>query len=225
MVKHKKTKINIKLNKIRKLNNMRNTIFVILLCLATFWVVEPTKTEKPLYEVIETLGENIEIRRYQPTKWVQTSVTDKCFNYNKYVYGLYMKLYNYRKGNNDQSELIQMTVPVLTVFNSLNESLIDCESVCNMSMRFYLPKLNQENPPQPRTDAFVVQEEEMIVAVIRHGWYPSLYDHMNNRDLLIQRLGDKAKNYDLKNVMVANYDPPWRFWCRTNEVWLRKLSS
>lgn len=203
---------------------MKNIIIILLLVwVATICIVEPAKTESPSYEVIEKLDDNIEIRKYHPSKWVQTSITDKCYNYNKYLNGMYMKLYNYRKGNNDQSQYVRMTVPVLTLFNSLNESLIDFESVCNMSMRFYLPKLNQENPPQPKTDAVIVQVEEMTVAVIRHGWYPSLDDHLNNRDLLIKRLGDQAKNYDLNNVMVANYDPPWRFWCRTNEVWLRKL--
>ena len=42
------------------------------------------------------------------------------------------------------------------------------------------------------------------------------------RDLLIERLGADAAQYDCANMMAAGYDPPFKPVGRTNEVWLRK---
>jgi hypothetical protein len=183
-------------------------------------------TEHPSYKVVQKIDDQVEIRKYSASKWVQTSVIDRCVNYDKYINGLYMKLYRYRVGINDQSECMRMTVPVLTVFENLNKTngdKIDYDSVCNISMRFYIPKLNQDNPPIPRSDASLVDEDEFTVAVITRGWYPNIKDYLVSRDLLIERLDEQASNFDTSGLMVANYDPPWRFWCRRNEVWLRKI--
>ncbi len=43
----------------------------------------------------------------------------------------------------------------------------------------------------------------MIAAVIRFGGYATIDDYISQRDLLINKLGDEAKNYDCVHMMTA----------------------
>ncbi len=141
-----------------------------------------------------------------------------------------------------------MTSPVTFDFKKHDSNLITEESNLNMSMRFYIGKEHQENTPKPTGDVFLVEDPEMVAAVIKFGGYASMNDYLNYRNVLIQKLGEESKKYDCVNMMAAGYDPvrkllfrpflfslkvefklnffvkPFKPIGRTNEVWLKKIA-
>lgn len=184
--------------------------------------------ERPPYEIIEKLADNIEIRKYAASKWVCTSVNTEASNLVNNNNGqrstMFNKLFKYITGQNERQQKIAMTSPVTFDFQKNDADLITEQSNLKMSMRFYVPKEHQANTPQPTGDAFLQDDPESTFAVIRFGGYASITDYIRYRDMLIQRLGDQAKSYDLVNMMAAGYDPPFKPIGRTNEVWLRKIA-
>ena len=65
-----------------------------------------------------------------------------------------------------------------------------------------------------------MQNIKDTLASIRIGGYPSIADQLTARDLLLQKLGDKASNYYTYGHLMAIFDPVWKFWNRRNEIWL-----
>lgn len=181
--------------------------------------------EKPKYELVKSLNEIVEIRKYAPSKWVCTSVEGEADKYKSdYQSNMFGKLFNYISGKNDKNERISMTAPVTVVYNTDASEKIKPTSDVKMTMGFFVPSEKQEQTPDPTNkDTFLRNESEMTVAVIRFGGYASMNDYLNYRDQLLQVLGDEAKNYDAINFMTAGYDPPFKPINRTNEVWLRKI--
>ncbi|CAF0830758.1 unnamed protein product [Brachionus calyciflorus] len=180
--------------------------------------------ERPKYEVVKTIGENMEIRKYEPTKWVSTSMEGEADHYkSQYQRTMFYKLFNYISGENDVKEKISMTSPVTVQYNS-NDTIQPLSQV-KMTMGFYVPHDKQAKTPDPTNkDTFLRSEPEMTVAVVKFGGYASTQDFLSHRDLLIKALGEEAKNYDTVNMMTAGYDPPFKPVNRTNEVWLKKIN-
>lgn len=136
---------------------------------------------------------------------------------------MFMKLFKYISGDNSQQTKIEMTSPVLMFYQNINNELMNKDSNVDMSMRFYVPKVNQDNTPTPKqSDEFIKSEPEMTVATYRFGGWASISDYMSNRDLLISMLGDQAKDYDTYNMITAGYDSPMTWFNRRNEVILKK---
>jgi hypothetical protein len=182
--------------------------------------------EQPPYELLATLNDHVEIRKYMASKWVSASVVGEAHDFSSERSTLFRKLFKYISGRNDEEKKIPMTSPVLMNYSpSEPNQLIDPNTKCAMSMGFYVPKENQDKTPNPTGDAqmYVKSEPEMIVAVARFGGYASLNDYLNYRDEIIKLLGNEAQNYDCINMMTAGYDPPFKPIYRTNEVWLRKI--
>lgn len=184
--------------------------------------------EVPDYELIKKLNDQIEIRKYLPSKWVGVSVNGSLNDYmSKYQGFMFGKLFNYISGKNNENKKISMTAPVLVDHDNFNSNNIDVNSKCEMSMKFYVPKENQNDTPNPtgENNMFVKSEPEMIVAVSKFGGYATMTDYLKHRDMIVNALGDEAKDYDQVNFMTAGYDPPFKPFNRTNEVWLRKITN
>lgn len=180
--------------------------------------------ERPDYEVLKKYDDNIEIRKYAPTKWASVSTQTEAKNMKSKQSPMFRQLYNYISGDNDAQMKMEMTVPVTFVMNSLQDKSkrIDFDTNCDISMRFYVPKEHQSNTPKPRGDVKLEDEPESTYAVIKFGGYASMTDYLSYRDKLIEKLGDEANNYDLVNMRMAGYDAPFKFFNRKNEVWLKK---
>ena len=178
---------------------------------------------KPKYKVLQNLGPNMEIRRYEATKWVSTSIQGEADPYKSdYQNKMFFNLFNYISGENVNREKIAMTSPVTVVYNSNNTSRQN--SNVKMTMGFFVPHEKQANTPRPtNNDNFLRSEPEMIVAVIKFGGFASTDDFLVHREILIRALGEEAKKYDTANMVTARYDPPFKQINRTNEVWLRKV--
>lgn len=178
--------------------------------------------ERPKYEILKKLDDNIEIRLYKNTKWVSTSINGHFFNSNNET-TMFYKLFNYISGENEKREKIAMTSPVTVAYNS-NE-IVQPNSVVKMTMGFYVPIDKQAKTAYPTSqDTFLRSESNMIVAVIKFGGFASTDDYLYHRDILIKTLGKEANNYDIVNMITARYDPPFKKFNRTNEVWLRKIN-
>jgi len=183
-------------------------------------VFETPQIESPEYQVLSKNG-NLEIRKYPATKWVGTSFRGQVKDVNSNQ--MFMKLFKYISGDNSQQTKIEMTSPVLMFYQNINNELMTKDSNVDMSMRFYVPKVNQDNTPTPKqSDEFIKTEPEMIVATYRFGGWASISDYMSNRDMLISILGDQAKDYDTYNMITAGYDSPMTWFNRRNEVILKK---
>jgi hypothetical protein len=178
--------------------------------------------EKPSYQVLSKINNNIDVRKYSPSKWVQTSTTDQARSMPSNP--MFRRLFAYISGSNEAGQKIEMTAPVLTQMQSLSSQLIDTNTRVEFTMGFYVPKANQDSAPKPTSNDVNIQDlPETTYAVIKFGGFASMNDYLRNRDTLIQALGTEASQYDTVNILVAGYDPPFKFWRRTNEVWLKKV--
>ena len=182
--------------------------------------------EMPKYEVLSTLVNNVEIRRYEATKWVDVQmnavVTQAEVSSDSST--MFRKLFQYISGNNSENQKISMTVPVTMNYESKDNKEIVKNSQCVMSMGFYVPSEFNTNPPQPTGDNMSVKEiPEMIVAVSRFSGYAKIDDFMQHRDIIIKALGEEVKNYDTINLLTAVYDAPFKPIFRRNESWVRKI--
>lgn len=182
--------------------------------------------EMPKYEVIDTLENNVEIRRYAATKWVDAKmdgvVTDDEVSSDSGT--MFRKLFRYISGNNSENQKISMTVPVTINYESKDNKEIIKNSSCVMSMSFYVPAQFSNDTPQPTGDNMSVKEiPEMIVAASRFSGYAKIDDFMQHREIIIKALGaEEVKNYDTINLLTAVYDAPFKPIFRRNEVWVRK---
>ena len=139
--------------------------------------------------------------------------------------GMFWSLFKYINGGNDRELDMEMTAPVLLQYVNTANELISRDSTVNMTMKLYLPKINQEDPPVPTNpNVTLSNEDSMDVATIRFGGWAYYSDYINYRDKLIKNLGADAANYDMVNIIAAGYDSPFNFIGRRNEVWLKKIN-
>ena len=146
----------------------------------------------------------MEIRTYSPSKWVGISYKGQVKGVSSNQ--MFMSLFSYISGNNDQNKKIEMTSPVLTQIQNSNNELVNMNSNVEMSMIFYVPKSDQDNTPNPKgANEFVKNEVEMTVATIRFGGWASMPKYIAKRDELIKMLGEAAAclAFDVSRAEVA----------------------
>ncbi|CAF0951385.1 unnamed protein product [Brachionus calyciflorus] len=173
--------------------------------------------EKPEFELISSLDDLTETRRYLPSKWVSTSTVALCSNLDSQRSVLFSRLFAYITGQNDKNQQIKMTAPVLNEIKQLDEQN------CLFTMKFYIPKENQINTPIPSGNAVLTDMPETTFTVTKFGGYASMNDFNQHSNLLKQRLGSQLALYDVQTLFTASYNSPYQSNDRTNEVWLRKL--
>ena len=178
--------------------------------------------EGPTYEVLQKLGNNMEIRKYPASKWVSTKVDTTANNAGNNM--MFFSLFNYISGANNNKQKIEMTAPVLMQYASKDNTKINKNSAVSVSMNFYIPSKFKNNTPQPTSNGVFIREiPETIVAVSRFGGYAKIDDFITNRDALLKALGSDSKNFDAVNMITAGYDSPFMIFFRRNEIWLTKL--
>jgi len=133
---------------------------------------------------------------------------------------MFMRLFRYISGVNEQREKIEMTVPVLM------EKTPHEDGTITNSMCFYLGKEHQANPPQPEEEGVTIQKTEpMTVFVHMFGGY-AMQDYVWKReaDKFAEKLMADGRNdqVELDSYFTAGYDSPMKFWNRRNEVMFLK---
>jgi len=181
--------------------------------------------EAPSYTVTNKIDEFTELRKYAKGKWVCTSQKGQAQDIFQNSDCLSEKLITYISGQNAEQLKVPLTTPVTFGYIIANAEKFTGTSVCTMALRFYVPN-SIAVPPKPSDNTVYIEDNpEMVVAVIRFSGYATIDDFIFQRDLLIGKLGDEAKNYDCVHMMTAGYDPPFKVLNRRNEVWLRKIDA
>ncbi|KAL0311419.1 UNVERIFIED_CONTAM: hypothetical protein Sangu_2436600 [Sesamum angustifolium] len=187
-------------------------------------VFPPTcnRIECPSYDVIHT-GNGFEIRRYNSSMWMSTKPIDDVSFVSATRTG-FRQLFDYIQGKNDNQQKIEMTGPVITEVKPSDGPF--CAS--SFSVSFYVPKENQQNPPSAKGlhlqkwgvtyvairqfGGFVADEDvgeeaaALYASVAGTVWSDAIEKH---------HAGDGATDY-----IVAQYNSPFEFRNRVNEIWL-----
>lgn len=167
--------------------------------------------EAPGYQVIETLADNFEIRRYGARFAAETDYDgDQSFR----------RLFNYISGGNQGETKVSMTVPVETAKPAQIAMTVPVETAPESHMRFFLPKsFTAETAPVPADPRVrIVEVPEQTLAVLRYSGFGFEESVEARKTELMNRLGKTAWE-PVSDPIAYFYDPPWAIpFFRRNEV-------
>ncbi|KAL2247252.1 heme-binding protein 2-like [Sesamum indicum] len=187
-------------------------------------VFPPTcnRIECPTFDVVHN-GNGFEIRRYNSSMWMSTKPIDDVSFVSATRTG-FLQLFDYIQGKNDNQQKIEMTGPVITEVKPSDGPF--CAS--SFVVSFYVPKENQQNPPSAKGlhlqkwgvtyvavrqfGGFVADEE---VGEEAAALYASVAGTVWSDAIDKSHAGDSATDY-----IVAQYNSPFEFRNRVNEIWL-----
>ncbi|XP_040285147.1 heme-binding protein 2 [Bufo bufo] len=171
--------------------------------------------QMPNWTAIET-STDYEIRQYEPAKWVNTKVTSMK-DWDSAISTGFMRLFNYIQGNNEKKVKVEMTAPVTTYVEPGAGPA--CESTITIS--FYIPPENQDDPPTPsESNVFVTERPETTVYVRSFAGFTNGAKNQEQMLKLSECLKRDGKVFDENNFYTAGYDSPFKLLNRHNEVWL-----
>ncbi|KAL6838655.1 hypothetical protein ACP4OV_031369 [Aristida adscensionis] len=193
--------------------------------LAAAAAVPPTceRIECPAYEVVDSAN-GFEIRRYTDAVWVSTApIQDISFV--AATRAGFLQLFEYIQGKNAYNATIEMTAPVLTQVSPSDGPL--CAS--SFVVSFYVPAANQPDPPPAEGLRVQRWAGARYAAVRRFGGFVADADvgeQAARLDASLQgtrwaaavneaRKADPASSY-----AVAQYNSPFEFSGRVNEIWM-----
>merc|ERR1711936_1484708 len=197
---------------------------------------EDSGTEKVPYTTLKQF-DGYEMRLYPSAKWACTELTyereaveedeavaslkalqswnsNKRDRKNRPQSQMFMKLFRYISGVNEEQDEVAMTAPVLTSMKMLDGNQITKE------MCFYIEKKHQANPPTPvDSDVKIITNKEFTVYVHTFGGY-AMKDAVNIREAkkfakVLEKAGEEV---DTSVFYTAGYDSPMKFWNRRNEI-------
>jgi hypothetical protein len=178
-------------------------------------------TEQPSYEVVETLGDNVEIRRYGPRLAAEVVVAGEERQARS---AGFRKLAAFIFGDNRSRQSIAMTAPVS---QAASEKIAMAAPVSQEKagpgfwrVRFLMPAIHtHETLPEPNDpDITIVDLPPETLAVLRFSGSraPSAV-HEATKELLAV-VGDSQWQVSGQPTAFF-YDPPWTLWfLRRNEV-------
>jgi hypothetical protein len=180
---------------------------ILLIGLAAFWLVSASKaaTETPEYKVVREDGK-FEIRDYPALTVAITPMKEEGMNDG------FRELFRFISGQNDRSEKIEMTAPVL--IDSGKEG---------KTMSFIMPqKAVEKGVPEPAGEKVKLGRVEAArMAVLRFSGTRG----PENEKAALEKLTAWLQEQKIarKSVPIfAYYDPPWTpFFMRRNEVMVR----
>ena len=135
--------------------------------------------------------------------------------YSNLTRSMFGKLFSYIDGENDKKMKIKMTTPVLTEVKT-EEKLF--------GMHFYVPSKLQSDVPKPTNpDVFTTKIETCVYVQSFPGYivsYSTFVEKVQNLKSYLKKDG-LEDTYDPSMFAFAEYDDPWKFFNRHNEVWLK----
>ncbi len=179
--------------------------------------------EQPRYKVVESLGETIEIRAYQPRVAAEALVENEDFDEGRDA--AFRLLFDYITGNNQSAAKIAMTVPVESTGAAEKIAMTaPVESARTgddrVYMRFFLPaKFTRETAPKPLNGQVkIIGVPAQTVAVLR-------FSGLGGEDTVAEKKRELQASLastpwrPLAESVVYFYDPPWTLPVfRRNEV-------
>ena len=172
----------------------------------------------PKYTLVEK-KEGYEVRKYEPSKWVGTTISSLNFTSASKVG--FDRLFRYISGENSAKAKIPMATPVATKIVPGQGPA--CES--NFTVLFFTPFAYQNNTPQPTNPQLALVNLPAITAYVESfGGFEddkSLQEHAAD---LANRLIQDKMDYVQDFYFTAGYDAPSRVIERHNEVWFLAAS-
>lgn len=179
--------------------------------------------EEPDYQVVQTLGEQIELRRYAPVVVAEVLLQATPDDAGSQAFPI---LAGYIFGKNKGQRQLEMTAPVTQaaepVKMAMTAPVTQDATPAGMRVQFVLPKgITMATAPEP-LDARVQLREEPPVqrAVIRYSgtWSQANYEeHLAKLRAALAAAGITA----VGEPVLARYNGPMTPWfLRRNEVWL-----
>ncbi|KAM4522746.1 heme-binding protein 2 [Odontesthes bonariensis] len=162
-------------------------------------------------------GQDYEIRTYQTTKWVSTTLSGMQLEESAKTG--FRRLFSYIQGSNENKVKVEMTAPVTCrVAPGAGPA---CESEFTIS--FYIPEEHQATPPPPSgSDVFVEERREFTAYVRTYGGFSNENTKQEELQKLIESLKRDGVEFVDHPYYTAGYDSPFKLTNRRNEVWVLK---
>ncbi|KAF7028733.1 hypothetical protein CFC21_040600 [Triticum aestivum] len=181
------------------------------------------RIECPAYDVVDNAN-GFEIRRYKDAMWVSTAPIEDISLVDATRSG-FLQLFKYIQGKNAYNETIEMTAPVLTRVAPSDGPFC----VSSFVVSFYVPAKNQADAPP--AEGLHVQKwaGARYAAVRRFGGFVADADVGKQAALLDASLqgtrwaaavSDGRKADPASEYTVAQYNSPFEFSGRVNEIWM-----
>ncbi|HEY0425418.1 MAG TPA: heme-binding protein [Rhodopila sp.] len=176
--------------------------------------------EQPHYAVLQDLGENVEIRRYEPSLAIEATVdgTDR----DKAMSEAFTLLFRYITGANRQDRKIAMTAPVQTDSEriAMTTPVQTSSERGTLRMRFFLPRAvaaaGAPAPLDPRLH--LIEMPPMTIAALRYSGVATQVARDHEAATLFGALARSAWRPD-GAVLQLSYDPPFTIpFLRRNET-------
>ncbi|TQD73425.1 hypothetical protein C1H46_041039 [Malus baccata] len=176
--------------------------------------------ESPQYSVVHSESD-FEIRLYRLTPWMSAPVKDISFE--KATKNGFHRLFQYIQGANLNFSRIAMTAPVLT-------SIVPGAGPLHSSayfVRFYLPTKFQSTPPTPLPELNLKSYtwDSHYIAVRKFSGFARDTNIVKEAEKLATSLSRSpwANSTSAESsyaYSIAQYNSPFRFIGRVNEVWV-----
>merc|ERR1712198_220108 len=175
--------------------------------------------EQVPYEVIQKF-EGYEERRYPSVNFACTELEYTPDLESSSSWSL-EKVLRYIAGVNKQQQEVEMTVPVISKMQPLEDGQMYKE------MCFYITKEFQENPPEPADEEVKIKKSnERIVFVKQFGGYAMKDDvWLEAAEKFRKEMADREAELMMDHFYTAGYDSPMKFWNRRNEVMFEKKNN
>lgn len=194
---------------------------IVVFLLALFSGTLMSQVEMPLYQVNDKES-SFEIRQYPPLKVAEVTLTGER---KSAISDGFKILGSYLFGNNNTSQRIAMTAPVI---QQNSEELKDAEPVLQTKendqwkIRFLIPKkYTLEDLPKPIDSRITILElPAQTYATVRFSGLSTQANLSKNLALLKEFMKAKALKAQ-SSPIYAYYNPPWTLpFLRRNEIWI-----
>ncbi|XP_066533030.1 heme-binding protein 2 [Hoplias malabaricus] len=180
-------------------------------------VIFSTGLDSPKFTPQESKGQDYEVRTYQQTNWVSTTVTG--MEQDSALSTGFKRLFKYIQGNNEKKVKVEMTAPV-TCLIAPGEGPA-CES--SFTVSFYVPEKDQADPPKPSApEVFIEERKEFTVFVRTFGGFANTQNTLEELLKLTESLKRDGMAFKESPYYRVGYDSPFKLVNRRNEVWLFK---
>ncbi|XP_029902809.1 heme-binding protein 2 isoform X2 [Myripristis murdjan] len=176
--------------------------------------------QSPRFTTEEGQGQDYEVRTYQATKWVSTSMTG--MQWDVATRTGFHRLFDYIQGNNQSKVKVEMTVPVSCRVNPGAGPA--CESTFTLS--FYIPEEHQANPPQPSDPQVFIEDRQQLTVYVRtYGGFANEQMKLEECQKLVASLQRDGAPFREQPYYTAGYDSPMKLSNRRNEIWILKKTE
>jgi hypothetical protein len=207
-------------------------IFLLLIVWTLYGVLVSMSVSQADYDVLDTLENGVEIRGYPEEIWATTVADDQN--------SAFSPLFRYISGDNEKSEKIEMTAPVVTTAPQpagndsakgakieMTAPVVTMDTDEGMFMAFIMPeRFDMQSIPKPSSSLVKIQQiEPRKLAVIRFSGYMSQGSYDKNLKQLKEALEDEGIS-TVGEPQLMQYNDPWTPpFSRRNEISLQVIDD